>query len=509
MHHRTLRALKRTLLALLAVLASSPGVSFAASPSEEETELLIVRAQGGQLQSLAARNQLTILEQVEGEDGDEVALVSVKASGPPENAAAALVARESAIRNAEPAGKARLPELVPAAALEQSTDAVVDALAAEGSADLGSEPDGSVRELWSGYVEQPAARLVHLSEAQRQGWGAGAVIAVIDSAIDPLHPVLAGRLVPGWDFLQETASTSSLRATVDQSTMAILDQSTMAILDARTRAVLRGAGDVEAIAVDDSTAALFAAGVGAGIEGRIGPAFGHGTMVAGIVHLVAPDARIMPLRAFNADGYASTFDLIQAIRYATLNGATVINLSFSLESESMELERAIEFATRRGVICVPAAGNDGVRALVYPAALPDTIGVAATDLDDFVAAFSNFGNELVTLAAPGVSIVTTYPGGGWAAGSGTSFATPWISGAVALLAERAARGGVGLDLDRALHALSHGAPVRGSLASEVGFGRLDVEQAGANLSLAPAIDGGPGNGGNGSSGSGDPGPGNR
>ena len=137
----------------------------------------------------------------------------------------------------------------------------------------------------------------------------------------------------------------------------------------------------------------------------------------------------MPLRAFDADGYASTFDLIQAIRYAVREGATVINLSFSLDSESKELERAIEYAVRRrsDLRCLPPATTASAL-LVYPAAFPETIGVAATDLDDFVAAFSNFGNDLVKLAAPGVSIITTYPGGGWAAGSGTSFATPWISG---------------------------------------------------------------------------------
>jgi thermitase len=138
------------------------------------------------------------------------------------------------------------------------------------------------------------------------------------------------------------------------------------------------------------------------------------------------------------------------------------------------------------VICVAAAGNDGASVLVYPAALPGTIGVAATDHDDYVAPFSNFGSDLVELAAPGVSVVTTYPGGGWAVASGTSFATPWISGAVALLAERATRAGVRLDLDRALDALSHSAEVRGPLALDIGFGRIDAERAGDHLQTAPA-----------------------
>ena len=260
MLHRTLRALSRTILTLLlAILAS--GESFAAKPPEGEQTLFIVRAKSGQLKNLAARNDLTVIEWVEDPDGDDVVLVSMKASGPLEHAAASLVAREAAIKNAEPVGEARLPEIAAAAAIAQSPSAILDALSEESTASVGTEPDGSPRELWSGYADQSAARLVRLAEAQRQGLGAGTVIAVIDSAIDTLHPVFAGRMIEGWDFLQETASTASLRATVDQSTMAILDQSTMAILDQRTRALLRGAGDVEAVAVDDSTAALFAAGV--------------------------------------------------------------------------------------------------------------------------------------------------------------------------------------------------------------------------------------------------------
>ncbi len=203
----------------------------------------------------------------------------------------------------------------------------------------------------------------------------------------------------------------------------------------------------------------------------------------------------MPLRAFDSSGSASTFDLIQAIHYATRHGATVINLSFSLDRDSKELARAIDSAVRHGSICVAAAGNDGSSVLVYPAANPETIGVASTDLDDFVAPFSNFGNDLVKIAAPGVGVITTYPGGGWAAASGTSFSTPWISGAIALLAERAARGGVGLDLDRVLDAFSYSTEVHGVLALEVGFGRVDLARAGENLSLAPAADNGkPGNG---------------
>jgi subtilisin family serine protease len=319
------------------------------------------------------------------------------------------------------------------------------------------------------------------------------VIAVVDSAIDTAHSLLEGVVLPGWDFIEERAATASLRSnSANQSTLAKLDQSTMAILDRRTGAVLRGGDDVETVAIDPSTTALVAAGVGATL-GEIGPAFGHGTMVAGIAHLAAPGAQILPLRAFDSTGYGDTFDVIQAIHYAAARGASVINLSFSLDGESDELERAIEYAVGRGSICVAAAGNDGASVLVYPAAMPEAIGVASTDLDDFVASFSNYGNDLVNLAAPGVAVITTYPGGGWAAASGTSFSTPWVSGAIALLAERAARRDVALDLDRVLDALANSAAVNGVLALDVGFGRVDFARAGQNLSLEDAP---PGNGNN-------------
>ena len=95
-------------------------------------------------------------------------------------------------------------------------------------------------------------------------------------------------------------------------------------------------------------------------------AFGHGTMVAGIVHLVAPTARIMPLKAFTADGTSRTFDIVRAIYYAVDHGARVINMSFSAAMPSPEIARAINYATDRGVICVASAGNLGREVVVYP-----------------------------------------------------------------------------------------------------------------------------------------------
>jgi subtilisin family serine protease len=192
-------------------------------------------------------------------------------------------------------------------------------------------------------------------------------------------------------------------------------------------------------------------------------------MVAGIVHLVAPTAKIMPLKAFQADGSSNTFDILRAIYYAVDNGANVINMSFSLAGSSQEFVRAINYATDHGVICVASVGNDGADQLKYPAALRNVIGVASTNNLDVRSTFSNFGSGLVTLAAPGEAIITTYPGGHYAAAWGTSFSTPFVSGAPGLLLQYDPR----TDFFRGVDALSHAK----ELTSDLGYGRLDVYHA--------------------------------
>jgi subtilisin family serine protease len=192
-------------------------------------------------------------------------------------------------------------------------------------------------------------------------------------------------------------------------------------------------------------------------------------MVAGVVHLVAPTARIMPLRAFGPDGKGRTSDLLRAVYYATNKGAKVINMSFSRATWSRELKLALDYASVRGVILVGSAGNDGMATLAYPAAYDNVIGVASTTNDDLRSEFSNYGSRLVKLAAPGQGIITPFPGGGFAAATGTSFSTPIVSGAAALL--------VGLkgnaSASQVGYALSHAK----RLVPELGYGRADLYQA--------------------------------
>jgi subtilisin family serine protease len=196
-------------------------------------------------------------------------------------------------------------------------------------------------------------------------------------------------------------------------------------------------------------------------------AFGHGTRVAGLVRLIAPGARILPLKVLSADGTGDAADLIAAIYYAVDRGAKVINMS--LASDSREVKRAIQYATNRGVICVAAAGNDGKRTLVFPAALSRVLGVASTTLDDVRAPFSNYGAQLVSVAAPGEDILTTYPGGLYAIVSGTSFSTAFVSGAAAILA--GAR--PGMDYSDAEDAFRYSV----FLGRDLGYGRIDIPSA--------------------------------
>jgi|GEM_PF-532840 len=321
-------------------------------------------------------------------------------------------------------------------------------------------PPGSASTAWNSYVNQPASGVVEVQTAQNDFHVTGSgIVADIDTGVDPNHPVLKPVLLPGYDFTRNQPGASEMNdlpssfptpsctttcsgpATVNQSSAAILDQSSAAILDSSPYS-----------------------------------AFGHGTMVLGIVHLVAPTAQLLPLKAFNSNGTANLSDILRAIYYAVQQGnANVINMSFDTKTASTELQNALGYANQLGVTSVASAGNDGAQETVYPAALQsDVMGVASvgstSSTDATRSSFSNFGNSIVWVAAPGEQIVTTYPFSTYAAGWGTSFSAPFVSGSAALLhALRTA-----ITESESATALANADPLT---QSGMGNGRLDLVPA--------------------------------
>ncbi len=376
-------------------------------------EEFVIHAPGASIAAIANHHGLTVVKEVKA--GSDWVVVS----SDPRTRAQIMseISKDSDVQNVEPNQTLSVPEVNGGAELGQSTAAILDNLAGNEIVPYyGSN-------VWSVYVNQKATASTHLADVQKIPVTGSGTIAIIDTGVDDTNPVLQGSLVPGYDFVHDIPGTASEWIDVSPATAAALSGSAPAV--AAQGAVVRVNQSTAAI-LDQSTAAIL------DIPG-LPAAFGHGTMVAGVVHLVAPTAKIMPLKAFAADGSAKISDIVRAIYYATDNGAGVINMSFSTATSSIGLVKAINYAIKHGVICVASTGNDGMETLVYPAGLHSVIGVASTDKKAVRSRFSNYGPALTQLAAPGEQIVTTYPGGSYAIVSGTSFAAPFVSGAAALL----------------------------------------------------------------------------
>ncbi len=162
-------------------------------------------------------------------------------------------------------------------------------------------------------------------------------------------------------------------------------------------------------------------------------ALGHGTMVAGIIARIAPQAQVMPVRVLNSGGVGTMLDVLHGLDYAITNGAQVINMSFGTTQPSEALKEALDRARRAGILLVASTGDDGAESPEYPAAYPNVLAVASVDADDTRSVFSNYGTY-ISVAAPGAAIRSTYWTGGYADWSGTSFAAPFVSAEAALLA---------------------------------------------------------------------------
>ncbi len=268
-----------------------------------------------------------------------------------------------------------------------------------GFAYVAQAPEGGTGSIWF-YVDtngpdlfsaQFAAGTLGLGAAHLTSTGQGTVVAVLDTGIDATHPQLQGRvLAGGFNFIDGNDNTDDV-------------------------------GDGELV--------------------------GHGTFVASLVTLVAPDARILPIRVLDDDGVGTDWSVAVGIQYAIDHGVEVINLSLSSTHDSKVIEEAIDRAAAFGIVTVSAAGNFGTDVPQFPAAADESpvLGVAAVDEQNVKASFSSYNRKL-TLAAPGAntylatgepdplhSIIGAQPGGRWAMSEGTSFATALVSGGAALI----------------------------------------------------------------------------
>ena len=303
------------------------------------------------------------------------------------------------------------------------------------------------------YVNQVAAQKLRLSDSQKYATGRRAVVAIIDTGIDPNHPVLKNSLLRGRNYVgrsNDPAEWNDYTFDQGQDFAFLLDQG-------QDFAFLLDQGQDFAFLLDAQH-----------------PMFGHGTMVAGLVHLVAPDAMIMPLKAFDATGATTVSNLVRAIHDAVNDGADVINMSFSGETNSRQLENALGWARSRGVLIVASTGNDNSTKDMFPASLDDAIAVTSLNLeDDRKLSYANYG-RYVDMSGPGAGLITTFPGT-FAVVGGTSFTPPLVAGELLMLNELNVTGNkarrVAEDTADNVDAANKGLP-RGVLG-----GKLDILEA--------------------------------
>ena len=324
---------------------------------------------------------------------------------------------------------------------EERTEAVLKALRHDPGIEF-AERDGIARAAFvpsDPYVVSGAEW--HLARIQAPpAWNlttgsAQTVVAVLDSGINAAHPDLAGKILPGYDFVWNDSEPA-----------------------------------------DDF-------GHGTAVAGVVVAAGNNGVGVAGIAY----GCSVLPVKVMDAAGFASYSCLAQGIKYAVDQGARIINVSIAGSSPSTTLQDAIDYAWSNNVVIVAAAGNNSSSVLQYPAACEHVVAVSATEPDDSLAPFSSYGNW-VTVAAPGDNIWTTQrdlsnPYGPW---RGTSFASPAVAAVAALMLSA----NPSLSNTQLVSLLEQGADDVGAAGydSSFGYGRVNALRAVsvANPELAAA-----------------------
>jgi thermitase len=181
-------------------------------------------------------------------------------------------------------------------------------------------------------------------------------------------------------------------------------------------------------------------------SGSAGDIYGHGTPIAGIIAAdaenglgiigLAPESRLYNIKVADDSGRCQISELIDGIIWAVDHGARVINISIEFRESVTGLKDAVDYAWKKGVVVVAAAGNDGDSRPVYPAAYEHCLAVTALQENGALAPLANHG-DWVDVAAPGMDIYTTLPGSTYGYKHGTSFATAYVSGLAALLLSQA------------------------------------------------------------------------
>jgi thermitase len=232
-----------------------------------------------------------------------------------------------------------------------------------------------------GYAAQWGLAKARVNQAWSAIRGASrVVVAVVDTGVRHM-PDLAGRILPGHDFVNDDEDAS-----------------------------------------DDNGHGTMAAGV-------IAATGDNGTGVAGVCWY----CRILPVKVLDADGSGSYSDIAEGIRYAADRGATIVNLSLGGSDDSQLLRDAVAYAAGKGALVVAAAGNEGRSTPHYPAAIPSVLAVGGVTATDARYPWSNYGSDWVDITAPGCNPAQTLTGA-IAQYCGTSSATPFVAGVAGLLA---------------------------------------------------------------------------
>jgi subtilisin family serine protease len=230
-------------------------------------------------------------------------------------------------------------------------------------------------ELIGTFPLQRTSTQLGLATAHATSTGTGVTVGIIDAGINLSHPLFTGMTITGYDYIDGDADPS---------------------------------------------------------DPGVGPSAGHGTFVAGLVKLIAPNANIAAYRVFDTLGSGDGFSVAEAIVRAVDDRCQVINLSMVLLEKHMSVKLALQYARERQVIVVASAGNDSSNVERFPAREESVIAVAAVDSNGVRAPFSNIGDR-IDVCAPGVHLYAPFLDTSFAWWDGSSFSAPLVSGQAALI----------------------------------------------------------------------------